>query len=126
MPSEIWVAKVGMATVLPAPYFKAHLIQPSAGAGGDLLYASGSTIRPRIGGSRKAKRTRKARKARKARKVQKGGFLPSIGEGFAMAASKYITPIALYGMFRFIRNRLSMKSSRKSSKKSSRKTRKHK
>lgn len=112
-----------MATVLPAPYFKAHLIQPSAGAGGDLLYASGSTIRPRIGGSRKAKRTRRAKKARK---VQKGGFLPSIGEGFAMAASKYITPIALYGMFRFIRNRLSMKSSRKSSKKSSRKTRKHK
>ena len=112
-----------MATVLPAPYFKAHLIQPSAGAGGDLLYASGSTIRPRIGGSRKAKRTRRAKKARKA---QKGGFLPSIGEGFAMAASKYITPIALYGLFRFIRNRLSMKSSRKSSKKSSRKTRKHK
>lgn len=121
MPSKICPAKVGMATVLPAPYFKAHLIQPSAGAGGDLLYASGSTIRPRIGGSRRAKRTRKA---------QKGGFLPSIGEGFAMAASKYITPIALYGIFRFIRNRLSMKSSRKSSrkssKKSSRKTRKHK
>jgi hypothetical protein len=69
-------------------------------------------IRAIVGGkrkqSRKTRRVRKARKARKARKQSKkqkqqsGGFLPSIGEPFVAAVSKYIAPLALFGIYKFI------------------------
>ncbi len=61
-------------------------------------------VRPRIGGSRRLKQrhrrppTRRLRNTRK----QRGGFLPSIGEPFAAAAAKYIAPLALYGVYRFL------------------------
>ena len=32
----------------------------------------------------------------------KGGFLPSVGQSFAVAAQKYISPIAMYGLYRFM------------------------
>lgn len=116
-----------MTQVLPAPFFKINgLHQPSAGAGRDLLGPISETsamVRPRIGGGKK--RTKKHRhSSRKVTKVpnykktqrKKGGFIPSIGEGFATLAGKYITPIALYGLYRFINGPSSKKT---------RKTRRH-
>jgi hypothetical protein len=59
-------------------------------------------IRPKIGGRRRTKKRRASkRKSRKQRK-QSGGFLPSIGEPFVAAVSKYIAPLALFGIYRFI------------------------
>jgi hypothetical protein len=62
-------------------------------------------IRPIVGGRRrKTKRRLNKRKSRKSKKQNKqsGGFLPSIGEPFVAAVSKYIAPIALYGIYKFI------------------------
>ena len=42
------------------------------------------------------------RLTRKQQKKQKGGFLPSIGEPFVAAAAKYIAPLALFGLYRFL------------------------
>ena len=77
--------------------------QPSAAAGTCLLTPNQSMIRPIIGGRRKKRRSHK-RKQRKTRKQsqQSGGFLPSIGEPFVAAVSKYIAPLALFGLYRFI------------------------
>jgi hypothetical protein len=87
---------------LPAPYFKVNMSQPDALEGRNLLSPIAMTsdmIRPRIGG----RRTRK-QKRRQQRKQKKGGFLPSVGEGFSAVAAKYITPIALYSLYRFMDN----------------------
>jgi hypothetical protein len=66
-------------------------------------------IRAIVGGKRKqSRKARKAMKSRKHRKQSKkqskqsGGFLPSIGEPFVAAVSKYIAPLALYGIYKFI------------------------
>jgi len=62
-------------------------------------------IRAIVGGRRrKSRRVRRARKSRKQSKQQKqsGGFLPSIGEPFVAAVSKYIAPLALFGIYKFI------------------------
>ena len=81
----------GAATVFPLRYFDTSAAQPSANEGRDLLTAIPPLgIRPKIGGRRKGKRT--TRKSKK----QKGGFVPSIMEGFVMSASKYIAPLALF------------------------------
>jgi hypothetical protein len=94
-----------MSTALPAKYFGLSGFDPTtAGAGRDLLgkvTQTTATIRPAIqmkGGKRHTRRNK--RRSHK----QRGGFVPSIGEGFAMAAAKYATPVALYGLFKFIRN----------------------
>lgn len=107
-----------MATVLPAPYFKINALpQPTDGQGRDLLgpiAETSATIRPKIGGKRrthKRRATRKITKRSRSRK-QKGGFLPSIGEAFATVAAKYVTPLALYGIYRFM-NRKTRKVSRR-------------
>jgi hypothetical protein len=56
-----------------------------------------------VGGRRKkTRRARKHRKSRKQQKQQSGGFLPSIGEPFVAAVSKYIAPLALYSIYKFI------------------------
>lgn len=105
-----------MATVFPAPYFKINALhQPSAGQGHNLLTPvseTSATVRPKIGGSRKrkarhgtrkiTKHSRRSTKKSMRKRTQKGGFLPSIGEGFAALAAKYAAPIALYGLFRFM------------------------
>ncbi len=70
-------------------------------------------VRPKIGGSRRLKQrhrrppTRRLRRLHRMRnhkrtRKQRGGFLPSIGEPFAAAAAKYIAPLALYGVYRFL------------------------
>lgn len=94
-----------MTQVLPSPFFKINALpQPSAGPGRNLLgpiSESSSMVRPKIGGSRHYKKKKCTLRKIKTRK-QKGGFLPSIGEAFAVAAAKYAAPIALYGLFRFM------------------------
>lgn len=98
-----------MSTALPAKYFGLSGFDPTtAGAGRDLLgkiSQTSATIRPVIqmkGGKRR--QTKRRQTKRKESRKQRGGFVPSIGEGFAMAAAKYATPVALYGLFKFIRN----------------------
>lgn len=33
---------------------------------------------------------------------QTGGFLPSIGEPFVAAVAKYVAPLALFGIYKFM------------------------
>ena len=75
------------------------LNQPSAAAGSCRLQPTMDMIRPKIGGRR---RTRKAHKKATRKHKQKGGFLPSIGEPFVAAVSKYISPLALFGIYKFM------------------------
>ena len=83
--------------VLPQQYYTPGLRAPSAGAGHDLLRASPPTeVRAKIGGKR-----RKLRKLRKTRKT-KGGFVPSIMDGFVSAASRFIVPLALYSGYKLL------------------------
>jgi hypothetical protein len=97
-------------SALPAKYFNIDMRQPAAAAGSCLLTPTAEMVRPRIGGSRRLKqrhrrpptRHSKHRRSSRNRKQQKGGFLPSIGEPFAAAAAKYIAPLALYGVYRFL------------------------
>lgn len=49
-------------------------------------------IRPRIGGGRRKTHHRRI----------KGGFIPSVMEGFSMAASKYVAPLALMLMYKLL------------------------
>lgn len=64
----------------PRDYFNVPgLKQPDAGAGRDLLEVTNTMVRPRI-----------------------GGFIPSIGEPFVSAASKYIAPVALFAGYKLM------------------------
>jgi hypothetical protein len=84
----------GAATVLPLNYYNPNRSAMNASSGHDLLKVSGPTdIRPRIGGKRKNKR---------ARRSQKGGFVPSIMEGFVASVSKYIVPVVLYAGYKLM------------------------
>jgi hypothetical protein len=91
-----------MPTPFPAPYFKVPLNQPDAASGRNLLaplFQTSSIIRPKIGGGRR-------------RTLKKGGFLPSIGEGFAALAGKYIAPVALFGLYRLMNSKLTKRRNR--------------
>ena len=89
---------------MPAKYVGAPLEQPAVSSGYNMPGPNLQQIRAIVGGRRK--KTRRARKHRKSRKQkqqkQSGGFLPSIGEPFVTAVSKYIAPLALYGIYKFI------------------------
>ena len=89
---------------LPLAYFG---VAPQIGMpvpeGSDMV--AGSVIRPRIGGGTKRYKQRKQRKQTKSRKQsgkQSGGFVPTIMEGFCMAASKYIVPLALFAGYKWM------------------------
>ena len=85
----------------PPKYVNAPIAQPSAAAGSCLLTPNGLAIRPVIpmkGGKRKTRRCSVCNK----KKQMKGGFLPSVGQSFAVAAQKYISPIAMYGLYSFM------------------------
>ena len=78
----------GGATAFPLSYFSRDAAEPAAAPGHDLLKAIPPLgVRPRIGGKRR--HTKRHRKT-------KGGFVPSIMDGFAAAASKYIVPLVLF------------------------------
>ena len=92
----------GAATVLPLKYFNVGASEPEAAAGHDLLKAIPPIgIRPKIGGQRSIK-SRKTRRILKKRKHQKGGFIPSIMDGFVAAASKYIVPVTLFAGYKLL------------------------
>lgn len=97
----------GAATALPLKYFNPSATEPDAAAGRDLLKAIPPLgVRPRIGGKRTIKRVLKKSK------TQKGGFVPSIMDGFVAAASKYIVPIALYAGYRLMTRKQKRRASR--------------
>ena len=110
-----------MSAPMPAKYVGAPFVQYSAQAGADMLLEGrmSAEARPSIrasGGRRKTQRRthkyshRKITRHHKHKsRKQKGGFVPSVGEAFAAAAAKYITPIALYGLYRFINNKKTRK-----------------
>jgi hypothetical protein len=84
----------------PPKYVGAPIPQPSAGAGYHMAKPNESMIRPvipRLNGGR-----RKCKGQQTKRRKQKGGFLPSIGQSFVAAVSKYLTPIAMYGLYKFV------------------------
>lgn len=84
----------GAATVMPLQYYNPGLRAPSAGEGHNLLASSAPmNVRPKIGGKR--------RKMRKTRKT-KGGFVPSVMDGFVAAASRFIVPLALYSGYKLL------------------------
>ena len=82
--------------------------QPSAPAGSCRLTPTASMVRPFQpmiqGGKRRTRHHKKARKVRKTKKTRKqtGGFLPSIGEPFVAAVAKYVAPLALFGIYKFM------------------------
>jgi hypothetical protein len=82
----------------PPKYVNAPIPQPSAPAGSCLLTPNGLAIRPVIpmkGGARRCTVCNR-------KKAIKGGFLPSVGQSFAAATQKYIAPIAMYGLYKFM------------------------
>ena len=96
---------------MPPAYVGAPLVQPSADAGTCILTPNSVMIRPKIGGSRrKRKNSKKSRKSKNNKNnknsrrnhSQKAGFLPSIGEPFVAAAGKYVAPVALFGLYKFL------------------------
>ena len=92
-----------MSVVMPAKYVGAPLEQPAVSSGYNMPGPNLQQIRAIVGGRRKkTRRARKSRKQQKQQKKQSGGFLPSIGEPFVTAVSKYIAPLALYGIYKFI------------------------
>ena len=93
-------------SVLPLRYYAPNAATYDASSGRDLLRVSGNVVRPAIGGKRK---TRKQK--------QKGGFVPSVMEGFCAATSKYVVPLALFAIHSLVR-----KGTQKAGKKAGRKT----
>jgi len=92
----------GAATVMPLQYYSPDAREPSAGAGRDLLGAMPPIgVRPKIGGKRSRRHPRKNHSTRRHHKV-KGGFVPSIMDGFVVAASKYIVPLALFAGYKLM------------------------
>lgn len=94
--------KGGAATAFPLKYFDVGAMEPQAASGHDLLKAIPPIgVRPKIGGKRTTKRSTKRRVLKK-RKEQKGGFVPSIMDGFVAAASNYIVPITLFAGYKLL------------------------
>jgi hypothetical protein len=110
---------------MPPAYVGAPLVQPSADAGTCILTPTATMIRPKIGGMHVAKQhtKRKTRGSKKSHKKshknrrnhrnhrnhknhrnhsQKAGFVPSIGDPFSVAVGKYVAPVALYGLYKFL------------------------
>jgi hypothetical protein len=88
----------GAATVMPLSYYNPGASEPSANSGHDLLKAIPPFgVRPKIGGGRRTKH----KYTKRNRKI-KGGFLPSMMEGFVASASKYLVPVALFAGYKLM------------------------
>jgi len=107
----------GEVPPFPAQYYDPTMKGPDAGAGRDLLHAAGMDIRPRIGGRRHSKRISKRNR------TKKGGFIPSVMDGFVAASSKYIVPLVLFSGYKLMKKG-TPHFLRKSAQKSRRRTRK--
>jgi hypothetical protein len=102
----------GGATNMPLSYYNPGAAEPDANAGRDLLKAIPPLgIRPKIGGRRHRSKKHHTRRHHRVR----GGFVPSVMDGFVAAASKYIVPLALFAGYKLM--------TRKGKKGSSRRTR---
>jgi hypothetical protein len=88
---------------LPAQYF-GTTAPVSASAGGDLLDVTGRTVRHAIGGQRSI---------RSMRTKKRGGFYPSVMGNFIPAASKYITPLALFAAYKLMKKSQNTKKQRR-------------
>jgi hypothetical protein len=106
--------KGGAATAFPLQYFGAEGAKMTADPGQDLLKAvPPQEVRPRIGGKRGGRLVTKKQsrqKKHKKYKKQKGGFVPSVMEGFVASASKYIVPLALFMGYRLFTKKQNKKS----------------
>ena len=96
---------------LPLQYFGAAA-PVSSSAGGDLLDVTGRTVRPTIGGQHSIRSMRKKR----------GGFYPTVMGNFIPAASKYITPLALFAGYKLLKKSQDTKKKRQSRRKQSKRT----
>lgn len=103
-------SKGGAATALPLQYFDPKaILDGGISAGHALLNTTNSVIRPRIGGSRrKSRRVRfKLQGGTKNKRCgcnMKGGFVPSIMEGFVSATAKYLVPTILIAGYKLLQN----------------------
>jgi hypothetical protein len=89
----------GAATVMPLSYYNPGAYEPSADKGRDLLEAIPPLgVRPKIGGKRR--HTKKHHS--KSRHHKRGGFVPSVMNGFSQAASTYAVPIALFAGYKLM------------------------
>lgn len=85
---------------LPLSYFDLQAKIPDASAGRDVSIYD-NVVRPGLsmkGGSRKYRKN--VLKSRK-----RGGFVPSVMEGFSILAAKYVTPLALFSGYKLMTNR---------------------
>lgn len=93
---------------LPLEYFGTKTDNYTSAMGADLLATKDAMIRPRIGGRVTKKRSTKKRSTKKHSTKKhrthrtKGGFVPSVMEGFTIAASKYIVPLVLFAGYKMI------------------------
>ena len=85
--------KQGGNRPLPLQYFGAAA-PVSASAGVDRLDITGNMVRPTIGGQRSMRSTRTKKR---------GGFYPTVMGNFVPAASKYITPLALFAAYKLMK-----------------------
>ena len=108
-----------MATHAPAKYVGLSGMDPSASAGSAKLdigmpygvMARNATLMK--GGKRRRSQRKQRMQRRKTQRKQSGGFLPSIGEGFAAAAAKYAAPIALLGLYKLFNKKSTKKQGRR-------------
>ena len=76
--------------MFPLSYYNPKASEPAADPGHNLLKAIPPLgIRAKIGGKRRTKKNR-------------GGFVPSVMDGFALSASKYIVPVALFAGYKLM------------------------
>jgi len=84
----------------------------TSGPAGTDMQSYGNIIRPSIqmkGGKSRGRRSRRSsRRSRRSR----GGFVPSIMEGFVGLTSKYITPLALFSGYKLMTRKRSKRSKR--------------
>ena len=109
-----------MAGHAPAMYVGLRGMDPSASAGGARLgigmpYGVMARNATMMKGGKRRRSQRKQR--RKTQRKQSGGFLPSIGEGFAAAAAKYAAPIALLGLYKLFNKKSTKKQGRRTRRK---------
>jgi hypothetical protein len=87
---------------MPLSYYNPGASEPDANAGRDLLKAIPPLgIRPKIGGRRSMRHRTRKHRTRRHHKTR-GGFVPSVMDGFAAAASKYIVPLALFAGYKLM------------------------
>ncbi len=97
--------KQGGNRPLPLQYFGAAA-PVSASAGVDRLDVTGHMVRPTIGGRRSMRKKR-------------GGFYPTVMGNFVPAASKYITPLALFAAYKLMKKSQHTKKKRRTRRKQS-------